>query len=268
MKGRCGGIGRHAVLRGQWGNPCQFESGHRHRIARGIKARCFMHACKILMMMLFAGQAHALLLGEKARNAPIAGLKSALLRYKLGETHESVWQHTRWYCPFRNHIGCRWEIADNCTSVNHLNITRLKHSSFTGKVPLWKVFNVACVWQRYPSLKKQIFIYYEGTRDATEICNFKNEQDTLGYAWRFQEGDRGICLNIYQLSQKGNLHLIFLHELQHHIQLIENFPKFNENCPYERRMLEEEAFYVERRESLTRKEKLKQAPEWFIPGLC
>ena len=174
MKGRCGGIGRHAVLRGQWGNPCQFESGHRHRIARGIKARCFMHACKILMMMLFAGQAHALLLGEKARNAPIAGLKSALLRYKLGETHESVWQHTRWYCPFRNHIGCRWEIADNCTSVNHLNITRLKHTSFTGKVPLWKVFNVACVWQRYPSLKEKIFIYYDGTKDAAGICDLSN----------------------------------------------------------------------------------------------
>lgn len=27
---RCGGIGRHAVLRGQWRKPCRFESGHRH----------------------------------------------------------------------------------------------------------------------------------------------------------------------------------------------------------------------------------------------
>ena len=27
---RCGGNGRHAVLRGQWRKPCRFESGHRH----------------------------------------------------------------------------------------------------------------------------------------------------------------------------------------------------------------------------------------------
>ena len=229
------------------------------------------------MMMLFAGQAHALLLGEKARNAPIAGLKSALLRYKLGETHESVWQHTRWYCPFRNHIGCRWEIADNCTSVNHLNITRLKHTSFTGKVPLWKVFNVACVWQRYPSLKEKIFIYYDGTKDAAGICDFEQFKDKQIYAYVLHADDghdvNGICINGANLRyltdiRKNVLHRTFLHELQHHIQLIENFPKFNENCPYERRMLEEEAFYVERRESLTRKEKFEQAPEWFIPGLC
>ena len=29
--GRCGGIGRHAVLRGQWRELCRFESGHRHQ---------------------------------------------------------------------------------------------------------------------------------------------------------------------------------------------------------------------------------------------
>ena len=28
----CGGIGRHAVLRGQWREPCRFESGHPHQI--------------------------------------------------------------------------------------------------------------------------------------------------------------------------------------------------------------------------------------------
>ena len=47
------------------------------------------------MMMLFAGQAHALLLGEKARNAPIAGLKSALLRYKLGVKRTNLCGNTR-----------------------------------------------------------------------------------------------------------------------------------------------------------------------------
>ena len=31
---RCGGIGRHAVLRGQWRKPCRFESGHRHHRTR------------------------------------------------------------------------------------------------------------------------------------------------------------------------------------------------------------------------------------------
>ena len=29
---RCGEIGRRATLRGWWGDPCQFESGHRHQI--------------------------------------------------------------------------------------------------------------------------------------------------------------------------------------------------------------------------------------------
>ena len=34
---RCGGIGRHAVLRGRWRKPCEFESRHRHHVSERMR---------------------------------------------------------------------------------------------------------------------------------------------------------------------------------------------------------------------------------------
>ena len=235
-----------------------------------------------LILAAVSAPAHALLMGEKARNAPVNGLKTALQYYKKGMPHDQIWQKTGWYCPLRKREGCRFEVAGNCTSESKLNITALLHSSFTGKIPLSRVFNAACVWQRYPKLKRSVLIYFSecdgwggfasGDGASGEICIngeylktiFRKKKNSLTGSGKINEAKR-------------TLHRIFLHELQHHIQFAEGWPLSREECPYRRRMLEVEAYYVAgERESLIRgegrslvaKERKQRAPHWFRQGLC
>ncbi len=273
---RCGGIGRHAVLRGQWG---QLRASS--NLAIGTAAGFFLPALLILLLVP-AAPAHALLMGEKAKHAPVNGLKVALRYYKKGASHDQVWQKTGWYCPLRQRKGCRFEVAGGCADLNKLNITALLHTSFTGKISLSKVFNAACVWQRYPALKKKVMVYFgkcqgwggfaSGDGKSGEICVNGAYLKKI-----FEQKKKSLTGGDKIVQAKKALHNVFLHELQHHIQFAEGWPAYREECPYERRMLEAEAYYVAgARESLIAKGKnalVKQAkkthaPHWFREGLC
>lgn len=270
---RCGGIGRHAVLRGQWGKLRASSNLAIGTKTAGETAALFF----IAMLFLFATvPAHALLLGEKARSAQKASLKNALRHYQRGESHETVWEKTGWYCPLRKKPGCRFEVAGRCTGVGVFNITALRHAAVRGReIPLRKVFNAACVYQRYPSMKEGIKIFFGD-------CNGAG-----GWASRDEHGRGRICINremseqIKREKDKGPiknrgrvaasreaLHRIFIHEMQHHIQFVEGWPEFRRNCPYDRRALEREAYYVAKRESLNRKEREANPPHWYRSGLC
>lgn len=232
------------------------------------------HGIMLLMVAAFA-PAHALLLGEKARNAQLGSLKSALSYYKKGASHDEVWRRTKWYCPLRTRAGCRFEVAGKCTDVNKINIVAIKHTAFTGRIPLAKVFNASCIWQRYPSIKSRIFIYFGD-------CG-----GHLGTASREHKGRGGICLSTSLLKKvfdknrspiqgkekinraKRELHRVFIHEMQHHIQFVENWPHYDWECPYHRRTAEREASYVaDKRELVSYKKRKTTPPHWFSSGLC
>ncbi len=220
--------------------------------------------------VLTAGPVNALLLGEKARFAPLASLQSALQLYKSGGTHEMVWRQTGWHCPLRER-PCRWEIAGNCTDFAMINVVAIEHTSFTGKVPMWKVFNVACIWQQYPQLRDRVFVYFG---DCGGWGGFARPD--------FGKGGE-VCLNgnaLRRIRDSGSktekaharkwLHRVFIHELQHHIQFAEQWPAPPDHakCPYDKRAIEREAAYVHKRTSLSKTQKRKSPPLWYSEGLC
>ena len=258
MSRRCGGIGRHAVLRGQWRQLCASSN-----LAIGT-------ALVILFFLPFS--ASALLMGEKARNAPAHALQTALSYYQHGASHEEVWKKTGWHCPFRKRPGCRFEVAE-CTGKNYLNIVALKHASDKGgSAPLHKVFNALCVYQRYPSMKRGVSVYFGdcaggalGTASHDgKICISKNLPSRLA-----AEKQKGGVLNSGRIEEARTiLHRVFIHEMQHHIQFAEGWPKFNRGCPYNQRAPEREAFYVDSREALTLRERRATPPIWYKSGLC
>lgn len=266
---RRGGIGRHAVLRGRWG---KLRAGSNPAVGTVLA----------LLLLALAAPAHALLMGEKARHAPVGSLKSALLYYKKGASHDEVWKKTGWYCPLRKRRGCQFEVAGDCVGVNKLNIIALLHTSFTGKIPLGRVFNAGCVWQRYPALKKNVMIYFGQCRGAGGLASGDGKNGEIcvngEYLKRIFREKRKSLTGGGKLSQaKREIHSVFLHELQHHIQYAEGWPVYHPKCPYNRRMLEVEAYYVAgQRESLINAGKnslVKQpqkhrAPHWFRGGLC
>ena len=232
------------------------------------------HGIMLLIVAAFA-PAQALLLGEKARNAQLGSLKSALSYYKKGASHDEVWRRTKWYCPLRTRAGCRFEVAGKCTDVRKVNMVAIQHTAFTGQIPLAKVFNASCIWQRYPSIKSRIFIYFGDCGTGF-----------LGTASRRHDGSGRICLSNSLLKEvfakgaiqgkekinraKRELHRVFIHEMQHHIQFVEQWPTYDRaTCPYHRRMLEREAFYVaDKRELMSKKQRKATPPHWFSSGLC
>ena len=241
-------------------SPCQFESGHRHR---------HFDICALAVIAIFAvallaaPPANALLMGEKAEYAPLGALRTAGMMYEDGDSHKRVWQKTGWYCPQRRPSGCRWELDPGCTKPAQVNITAIRHTAFTGKIPLWQVFNASCVWQQYPQLQNKVVVFSGTCRGA------------LGTA--SHDGRTGeICISSELLQKiknraadaKKNLYLVFLHELQHQVQFAEKWSVYNTACPYRLRKWEREAFYVSARESLSRKQRRKTPPAWFEPGLC
>ena len=226
----------------------------------------------VFVCALITAPAHALLMGEKASRAPVNGLTRALMLYQQGNSHEQVWVKTKWYCPLRTRVGCRFEVAGKCTGVNRLNMIALKHTSFTGQIPLAKVFNAGCVWQQYPRLKQRIVIY------------FSDCDGWGGFASAKHDGSGKICINGNLLKKvfsklnspivgkkrvaeaRDRLHRVFIHELQHHIQFVEKWPPYNPDCPYRSRLLEQEAYYVDAREKLGYKERKKRPPNWYKGG--
>ena len=232
----------------------------------------------VFVCALITAPAHALLMGEKASRAPVNGLKRALMLYQQGNSHEQVWVKTKWYCPLRTRVGCRFEVAGKCTGVNRLNMIALKHTSFTGQIPLAKVFNASCVWQQYPHLRQRVVIYFEDCGNSSSI---------LGTAHPEYNGTGKICIDGTLLKKvfsklnspivgkkrvaeaRDRLHRVFIHELQHHIQYAEKWPPRNHKCPYRRRLLEREAFYVaDTRGAMNYKERKKHPPHWYRSGLC
>ena len=273
---RCGGIGRHAVLRGQWGKLRASSNLAIGTICEKTAGETVVLCFAAILFSFSSVPAHALLLGEKARSAPEASLKNALRYYQRGESHETVWERTRWYCPLRKKPGCRFEVAGSCTGIGVFNSTALRHAAARGgEISLYKVFNAGCVYQRYPSMKKSIRIFFGDCAGAG------------GWASRDAHGRGRICIN-REMSERikrelnegpiknkdgvaaarGNLHRIFIHEMQHHIQFAEGWPEFRRSCPYNRRALEREAYYVAERENLNRKEREARPPHWYRGGLC
>ena len=230
----------------------------------------------IVAAIAASAPAHALLLGEKAKGASKASLKNALRYYKRGESHETVWAKTRWYCPLRKRPGCRFEIAGRCTDIGKINVVSLRHAAVRGrKIPLGKVFNAACIYQRYPSMKNGIQVSFgdcsgwggSASRDAHGrgfICINRNLSEQIK-----QERGKGLIQNKGGIEKaRADLHRIFIHEMQHHVQFAEGWPRYDGGCPYNRRAMEREAYYVGEREKLNDKERKARAPHWHQSGLC
>ena len=222
------------------------------------------------VMFFITMPAHALLMGEKAVGAPLNKLKTALRLYKKGETHSQVWRKTGWYCPQRKRLGCRWEIPANCADASLISFQVLRHTDGK-KISLRRMFNSTCLWRRYPQLKKQIIVYlgkcggYWGTASHNgEICiNRKKVFNEL-----FNKQGRLLPRGERLTKAKKDLHWTFIHEIQHHIQFAEGWPKSSGECPYRQRMLEREAYAVNRRISMTHTQRRETPPHWYAPGLC
>lgn len=243
--------------------PCQFESGHRHRAFCRHLLYGFSLVVAAALMMAFVAPANALLMGEKAKNAPVAPLRIAVQMYDKGDSHERIWQKTGWYCPNRDTDVCRWEAKPDCTSIKWVNMTAIQHTTFTGKIPLWRVFNTACVWEGYPSLRNKVVVYLGG-------CG-----GNWGTAWH--DGSTGeICIHddLMERIKKGapeaerQLYWVFVHELQHQIQFMERWSEYNWDCPYKLREWEEEARIVSKRAFMDADKRRKNPPAWYKPGLC
>ena len=232
--------------------------------AATLLAPKFAAAAALALALLLASPSHALLFGEKARFAPLNKLRVALQMYERGDSHKKVWRKTGWYCPERKQ-PCRWESSPGCTRLGLMNITAVKHTTFTGEIPMWKMFNAGCVWQQYPFMRDKIKV-------ALGHCG-----GALGTASSHDGKSGTICVSgvlLQKIAQersdeaKESLHRVFLHELQHQVQFTEKWGTYNVNCPYQKRKWEREAFYVSDRESLSRKQKNNTPPHWFAPGLC
>ena len=215
-------------------------------------------ACAVV---LCASPARALLFGENARAAPRAPLQIALRMYKKGADHGAVWKKTGWFCFDRKAGGCRFELPHSgCYGPERMNLIQLDHTGFVGEVPLWKVFNAACVWSQYPALRKKIYASRGECRGA--------------YGLASHDGEIGrVCVNLDKIRRdaaRGEdvIYRVFLHEIQHQIQYAENWPRPRHDCGYDARALEQEARIVERRSRMDKKTRKNSPPNWPRGALC
>lgn len=245
--------------------PCQFESGHRHRARLLYPALLAAVVVMLAAASLFvAAPANALLMGEKAKHAPVAPLRIAVQMYDKGASDKAIWQKTGWYCPNRDTSVCRWETPPACTKISLMNMTAIQHTSFTGGIPLWRVFNAACVWKEYPSLQNKVVVYMGGCHGAWGTASHNGETGAICIS-----GELFHLIKSGAPKAKDSLYRVFIHELQHQIQFIERWSAFNrDDCPYKRRWHEREAFYVDAREFASAEKRKNTAPVWHKPGLC
>ena len=277
---RCGGIGRHAVLRGQWGKLRASSS-----LAIGTAF--------FVLLTIAPMPAQALLLGENARYAKTRTLKQVRRYYQKGLSHDEIWKKTGWYCPQGVAGKCRWEISDKCTGVNKINLNSLERTESKGAIPLHRIFKATCIYKQYPSMRKGIEIYlgdckgwggFASRRHGDEIGKICISTQWLQIIEEARRNTPSISIDksrdpkavqkLYQdyrnkIEQaKKELHSIFIHEMQHHIQFAENWSVYDTRCPYESRQLEVEAYYVDDREYLSQSQKRQKAPHWWHGGLC
>ena len=210
-----------------------------------------------LLLALFSPEASALMMGEKARSARKAALEVALREYARGESHAAVWRKTGWHCPTRKRGSCRWELPQKCHKWELMNLVALSHTSFTGEIPLWRVFNAACVWLEYPQIREEVRVH-QGN------CNGN-------YGWAAHNGR--VCINIDKILRAGPegeqaAHRTLLHEIQHQIQYIEGWPKSRHDCPYRQRAIEAEAFEVAKRVKWDAPTRKATPPRWADSSKC
>ena len=210
-----------------------------------------------LLLALFSPEAAALMMGEKARSAQKAALEIALREYARGGTHAAIWRKTGWHCPTRQRGSCRWELPRKCHKREMMNLVALSHTSFTGEVALWRVFNAACVWLEYPQVRERVRVHRGDCRGY--------------YGWAAHNGR--VCINIDRILRDGpegerEAHRVLLHELQHQIQYIEGWPKPRHDCPYHLRGIEAEAFEVMRRAKLDDSVRKATPPKWADASKC
>lgn len=207
--------------------------------------------------------ANALLMGERAAHAPVASMQTAVQMYQKGASHKQVWQQTGWYCPQRQTGKCRWETPPDCTRISLMNITAIRHTAFTGKIPLWRVFNASCVWNEYPALRERVVVFFGGCRGALGTASHDGSTGEICVSGELLRRIKSGAPDADKL-----LYEVFIHELQHQIQFVEKWPVYDETCPYELRKLEREAFLVGAREFMPREQRRKVPPAWFKPGQC
>ena len=209
------------------------------------------------LFAFFAGDADALMMGEKARFAPKANLEIALRLYARGASHAKVWRQTGWHCPARKRGGCRWELPGKCRGREMMNLVALAHTAFAGDAPLRRVLNAACVWQQYPQ-----------ARDRVRV--FRGECGGH-YGWASHDGR--VCVNLDRVRREGEngeraAHQVLLHELQHQIQFIEKWPAPRNDCPYRQRAMEAEAFEVMARAEWSDAKRKENPPRWSEAPRC
>ena len=210
-----------------------------------------------LLPLLLSPDAAALMMGEKAHSARQAALQVALREYARGGSHAEIWRKTGWHCPTRARGGCRWELPRKCHKRELMNLVALSHTSFTGEVPLWRVFNAACVWLEYPQVRDRVRVH---------------RGDCGGhYGWASHNGR--VCINTDRILRAGaegerRAHRVLLHEIQHQIQYIEGWPKSRHDCPYNRRAIEAEAFEVEKRAQWDAAARKATPPKWAEASKC